>query len=312
MADLEPRRSLETAGYIGGLSAVTAWGANAVMMKYLTGAMPLPILNASRLLIATLCFLLIVGITRRSKGIPRLPPRVWLQIFVVGAIGTSFYQLLFAAGIKLSSASLTALVSSTNPVWIGLIGAAQYSLSAGRSGERLNKWQLIGIPVTILGVALLSWQSIAVANVAPLGVALLLTANFAWSVYTITSKPLFKYLSPLEFTAYSFALGGLPYLLFSAGAWSQPDVAQISGAAWFWVTVSALVAQVIGFIGWFSGTQRLGAAKVSVLLNITPIVGLALAALILGEQLTPLKILAAAVILVGVYLANRRVNPSSS
>ena len=101
------RESLETVGYIGGLTAVTAWGANAVMLKYLTGAMPLPILNASRLLIATLCFLLIVGTTRRDKGIPKLPARVWLQIFIVGAIGTSFYQYCFAAGIKLSSASLT-------------------------------------------------------------------------------------------------------------------------------------------------------------------------------------------------------------
>ena len=303
---------LETAGYIGGLTAVTAWGANAVILKYLTGAMPLAILNASRLVIATLCFLLIIGITRRNQGIPKLPPRVWLEVFIVGAIGTSFYQYLFASGIKLSSASLTALVSSTNPVWIGLIGAVQYSFSAGRVGERLNRWQLIGIPVTIIGVALLSWQSIAVANVAPLGVALLLIANFAWSVYTITSKSLFKHLTPLEFTAYSFALGSLPYLLLSAGAWSQPDVAQISASAWFWVVVSALVAQVIGFIGWFSGAQRLGAAKVSVLLNITPIVGLGLAALILGETLTPLKILAAAVILAGVYLANRRVTISSS
>ncbi len=306
------RPSLETAGYVGGLAAVTAWGANAVMLKYLTGAMPLPILNASRLLIATLSFLLIIGVVRRGKGIPKLPAQVWFQIFIVGAIGTSFYQYLFASGIKLSSASLTALISSTNPVWIGLIGATQYNLSAGRTGERLNRWQLIGIPVTILGVALLSWQSITVAKVAPLGVALLLIANFAWSVYTITSKSLFKYLSPLEFTAYSFALGGLPYLLLSAGAWSQPDVAQISGSAWFWVVVSALVAQVIGFIGWFSGTQRLGAAKVSVLLNITPIVGLALAALVLNERLTPLKIIAAAVILAGVYLANRRVAISSS
>ena len=78
------------------------------------------------------------------------------------------------------------------------------------------------------------------------------------------------------------------------------------------MVVSALVAQVIGFIGWFSGTQRLGAAKASVLLNVTPIVGLALAALVLNDTLTPLKIFAAAVILAGVYLANRRVTVSSS
>ena len=47
-------------------------------------------------------------------------------------------------------------------------------------------------------------------------------------------------------------------------------------------------------------------APFSVLLNVTPIVGLGLAALVLGETLTPVKIGAVIVIFVGVYLANRR------
>lgn len=108
------------------------------------------------------------------------------------------------------------------------------------------------------------------------------------------------------------ALGGLPYLLLSLPAWSGPGVAQISLTAWLWVIVSALLAQVIGFTAWFSATQKLGAARVSILLNITPIIALVLAALVLNERLTVLKIVAAAIIFLGVYLANRRVAPSSA
>jgi drug/metabolite transporter, DME family len=295
---VEPRSDLETAGYVGGIAAVTAWGANAVILKFLTGAMPIAILNASRLVMASALFLVIVGVLRRNRGVPKLPPRVWLGVAIAGFVGTSLYQFLFANGIKLSSASLTAMVSSTNPVWIGVIGTFL--------GQQLSRWQFIGIPVTILGVALLSWQSIATANVAPLGVGLLILSNIAWAVYTVASRGLFKYLPPLEFTAFSFALGALPYVLFTVGEWFKPEVAHISSLAWGWVVLSAIVAQVIGFIGWFVGTERLGAARVSVLLNITPVVGLLLAALVLGETLTPLKLGAIAVIFVGVYLANRR------
>ena len=244
-APAEPSRDLETTGYIGGIAAVTAWGANAVILKFLTGAMPISILNASRLLVASGFFLLILAVLRRGRGLPRLSTRVWLSIAVAGLIGTSLYQYLFATGIKLSSASLTAMVSSTNPVWIGIIGAF--------IGQRLSRWQLIGVPITIVGVALLSWQSIATANVAPLGVALLLLSNIAWAVYTILSRPLFRHLRPLEFTAFSLVLGALPYLLVTLPEWFKPEVTAIPANAWVWVTLSALLAQVIGFIGWFAG-----------------------------------------------------------
>jgi drug/metabolite transporter (DMT)-like permease len=299
--------TLETSGYIGGLVAVSAWGANVVILKFLTGAMPIELLNASRLLIASLSFLLIVGVLRVRKGFPRVPNQVWAMVFVSGAIGTSFYQYFFASGIKLSNASIASLLSSTNPVWIGVIGAAMSALTNGRQGERLNRWQLIGIPVTMLGVALLSWQGIVSANIAPLGVAFLIVSNLFWAIYTIASRPLFAHFTPLEFTAFSLFLGALPYLLFSLPTWSDPSLAQVPGSAWFWVVASALLAQVIGFTAWFSATQKLGAARVSILLNITPIVALALAALVLNERLTVLKVVAAVVIFLGVYLANRRV-----
>jgi drug/metabolite transporter (DMT)-like permease len=134
-------------------------------------------------------------------------------------------------------------------------------------------------------------------------VALLLASNFCWSVYTVMSRHLMQHLPPLEFTCVSFALGGLPFLLLSLPAWSE--VGTVPSSAWGWVVLSALIAQVVGFIGWFLGTQALGAARVSVFLNITPLVGVGLAAAFLNEKITLEKLLAGVVILFGVWLANR-------
>jgi drug/metabolite transporter (DMT)-like permease len=206
---------------------------------------------------------------------------------------TSFY---FANGIKLSSASITALISSTNPIWVGLLGTLV--------GQRLTRWQYIGVPVTMLGVGILSYSSVVGANVAPLGVGLLIASNFCWAVYTVMSRQLMQFISPLEFTCVSFALGGLPFVLLSLPAWSE--VGAVSSTAWLWVVLSALIAQVIGFIGWFTGTQALGAARVSVFLNITPLVGVGLAAAFLNERITLEKVLAGVVILFGVWVANRQ------
>ncbi len=288
--------SAERLGLAGALAAVTAWGANSVILKFLTGQMSVELLNASRIGIASLLFLAILAFLRRGQGLPKLTTRDWLGIAAVGFIGTSVYQLLFANGIKLSNASMTALISSTNPIWIGILGAFM--------GLGLTRWQFIGVPVTMLGVGILSYSSIVGANVQLLGVILLIASNMCWSVYTVMSRGLMQKINPLEFTALSFVLGGLPFLLFSVPAWSQASA--VSGGTWLWVILSAVLAQVIGFMGWFLGTQALGAARVSVFLNITPLVGVALAASFLGERITLEKVLAGLIILLGVWLANKK------
>jgi drug/metabolite transporter (DMT)-like permease len=288
----------ETTGYLGAIIAVTAWGANAVILKFLTGVMSVTLLNASRIAVASAIFLLIIGVLRRNQGFPKLEFKTWLGIAAIGLIGSSLYQLLFANGIRLSSASLTALTSSTNPIWVGILGAFL--------GQRLTRWQWIGIPITMIGVAFLSYSSIQNATVQPLGVALLIASNIGWAVYTVGSRAFMTKLPPLEFTAFSFVLGGLPFVLLTLPSWFAPEVAQIPSSAWLWVVLSALIAQVIGFIAWFTATSTIGASRTSVFLNITPLVGVALAATFLGERITLEKVLAGAVILLGVWLANRK------
>jgi drug/metabolite transporter (DMT)-like permease len=286
----------ERLGLAGALAAVTSWGANSVILKFLTGQMSVELLNASRILVASAFFLIIFVYLRRGKGFPKLKTQDWLAIAALGCVGTSLYQLLFANGIKLSNASITALISSTNPIWVGILGAFL--------GLGFTRWQFIGVPVTMLGVGLLSYSSIVGASVQPLGVVLLIASNMCWSVYTVLSRGLMQKINPLEFTCLSFILGGLPFVLFSLPAWSEASV--VSSSTWLWVVLSALIAQVIGFMGWFLGTQALGAARVSVFLNITPLVGVALAAGFLGEKITLVKVLAGLIILLGVWLANKK------
>ena len=271
----------ERLGLAGALAAVTSWGANSVILKFLTGQMSVELLNASRILIASAFFIIIFVFLRRGKGFPKLKTQDWLAIASLGFIGTSLYQLLFANGIKLSNASMTALISSTNPIWVGILGAFL--------GLGFTRWQFIGVPVTMLGVGLLSYSSIVGANVQPLGIGLLIASNMCWSVYTVLSRGLMQKINPLEFTCLSFVLGGLPFVLFSLPAWSGASV--VSSSTWLWVVLSALIAQVIGFMGWFLGTQALGAARVSVFLNITPLVGVALAAGFLGEKISDREVL---------------------
>ena len=290
--------SLENSAYAWSLTAVTAWGVNAVLLKFLTGVLPLQALNGVRMAVASVALLSITAfIRRKTTFLPKLETREWLLIALVGVLGTTLYQLLFSSGIKLSSASFSALVSSTSPIWVGLIGSF--------FGVKLTQNQLIGSGVAILGVLLLTRESLNL-GVDFLGVLLLLGSQVAWAFYTLASKPLMTKLAPLEFTGFTFALGSLPYLLYAIPVFFTPAVSNIPTQYWLGACGTALLAQVLGFVGWFTGANILGAARVSVMLNITPVVGVLLAALVLHEKLTVIEGVAALVILFGVYLANRK------
>ncbi len=290
--------NVETIAYFSALTAVTSWGINVVLLKFLTGVLPLAVLNGVRIAVAAVVLLFITAVVRRKTTfLPKLEPREWLIIGVVGVMGTSAYQFLFSSGIRLSSASFSALVSSTSPIWVALIGVF--------FKVRLSPNQILGSGVAILGVILLTYENLNL-GVNFLGVLLLLGSQIVWSIYTLASKPLMTRLEPLEFTGFTFALGSLPYLLYCLPVFFTPEIKNIAAPYWFGAALSAILAQVIGFIGWFTGAKTLGAARVAVMLNITPVVGVLLAALVLHEPLTLLEGVAALVIFAGVYLANRK------
>jgi drug/metabolite transporter (DMT)-like permease len=288
-----------TFAMLGAAGAAVSWGVNGVLLKILSGQLPIPALNTARLLSASIMLLALVAVTRKNNPWPKLEPRVWLQLALVGFVGTSIYQLMFATGIHLTGAGLSSLTSSTNPVWVGLLSAML--------GERLSKRQGFGVFLSVLGVIALSFKSFDPANhMDPLGVLMLIGSNIAWAVYTVAAKPLFKHLAALEFTAFSLALGGLPYILWNASSLFAPAVQRIHLETWATVVFSAFIAQVLGFLGWFNAARVLGPNRVSVFANLMPIIGVTLGATILGEAFGWLDAVSAVVILAGVYLANSR------
>jgi drug/metabolite transporter (DMT)-like permease len=289
-----------TLAMLGAAGASVCWGVNGVLLKILSGQLPIPVLNTARLLSASVMLLGIVAVTRnKNNPWPKLEPRVWLQVALVGFVGTSIYQLMFATGIHLPGARMSSLTSSTNPVWVGLLSAM--------FGERLTRRQGFGVLLSVSGVIALSLKSFDPANhMDPIGVLLLVGSNIAWAVYTVAAKPLFKHLAALEFTAFSLALGGLPYILWNASSLFAPAVQNIHLQTWATVVFSAFIAQVIGFLGWFNAARVLGANRVSVFANLMPIVGVTLGVMLLSEPFGWLDVVSAVVILAGVYLTNSR------
>ena len=98
----------------------------------------------------------------------------------------------------------------------------------------------------------------------------------------------------------SFAVVGL--------AQGSIDLA-LSGEAWLWLILIALVSTVVAVSAFFAGMRRVGPSEASILSTFEPPVTVVLAFLVLGERLTISQLAGGALVLTAVVLLQLRSTP---
>ncbi len=271
------------------------WGSNFVVLKFTfleiapMAFMPLRFLLASTLLLIVLA--------SRERTL-RLRREDYLKVALVGLVGTSLYQLLFINGVALTTASNSALILASTPAFIALINRIS-------GHERLDRRGWLGIALAFLGILLIieSADGVEWGSATLVGDLLVLVAAICWSLYSVLSAPLLRVYSPLRVTALSTAIGTIPLLLLGSPAVWVQDWSRVGARGWMGLAFSSALAIVVAYVIWNVGVRRIGGARTATYNNLTPVVASLVAALFLNEAITPLKILGAAVIFVGLYFA---------
>jgi drug/metabolite transporter (DMT)-like permease len=277
--------------YLGVFATVFLWGSNVVLLKWLLGFMPAATINVTRFAVAGV---LLLALTLWRDGWPRWDRRTWLSVAVLGVVGNSVFQEFFLLGISHSPAGVSGVVNGVVPVLVVTIGAAL--------GQRPSRQQWLGVAVSLVGLILLTSQTLVPGSPLTLGgLGLLFLAALAWSSYTLGNRPLSARLGAVPFVSWALVLGCLPYLI-----WNVPRLAPVQAplVVWLGVVGSALGANVFAYLAWANGARVLGATQTSVLNNLAPAIALILSALLLGERLPPLAWGAAGIIIAGVLLTN--------
>ena len=116
--------------------------------------------------------------------------------------------------------------------------------------------------------------------------------------------------SPEKATTAAYLLGTLmllPVAVLATPFSPRPNL-------WHWAPWLAIVLQgifgAIAHVWWYEGVRLVGASRTAIFANLQPVVGLALAYLVLGETLEPAEIAGALAVLAGVALTTRRQKPA--
>ncbi len=175
--------------------------------------------------------------------------------------------------------------------------------------ERVGPLRWAGVVVAFLGVAAMNFDPAVLAQGLPL--AMIVTAAACYGLGTVLVRRIGGGVDAWSMQAW-IALATAPTMAAGSLLFERGQVEAITSAPWYaWAAVAfgALVSSVVANAFMFRLVQKYEVSRTTPYLLMTPLISFALAALILGDTITP-QILAGAAATIGgvalVALAERR------
>lgn len=206
-------------------------------------------------------------------------------------------SLCYAFAVRMIGPSVTTVLLYTYPALVSVIGWLFLS-------ERFPPRRIAAVLLTFCGCALAAGVFASGTPIAPLGVALGLGAGLGYAVFNVLSFRTMRRTPRLTLMAYTFALSAVEMALVAAWSGTLPTVGTWTLTAWGAEALIVAVPTFAAIMLYLGGIQRMGAAQAAIVSTLELPFAVVFAALAFpAEQLSPLQLLGAAVVLGGVVLA---------
>ena len=236
------------------------------------------------------------------------PRRLWadswqdeLQLAAAGLCGGSLYFLTENTALELAPASNVSLIVCTAPLWTALLASLR------DHSERMSRHQTIGIAAACAGVVLVVCNGQFVLRLSPRGDLLALAAAFCWVGYSLLMKRIGPNYSTLFITRKVFFYGLLtilPVLCIAPPTFDWARLAQ--PVVWGNLLFLGLIASMLCYVLWNTALRHLGVVRTTNYGYLNPLTTMIAASLCIDERITPIALLGAGLILVAMWLAERK------
>jgi drug/metabolite transporter (DMT)-like permease len=288
------------------ICCVLFWGFSFVSTKIAIVVFPPMSLGMLRFAIA-LIFLYFIKLKLAPSE--KLRVRDIPMLCAAGLFGVTLYFFFENNGIALVSASEASIAVSSIPVlimiteWIsGKIKA--FKRKSDNSGNfeypTLRGRQWIGCFISIAGVWLVAGVSFAISG-SIRGYIYMTGAAFSWVAYSFLTRSLFSRCSVIYIVFWQSLAGFICFIPFSVMElknWGEPEINVIAHVVFLAVFCSAL-----GHWFYVKAMETLNVTISGIFLNLIPVITVIAGFFTLGDRLTLLQWLGAALVIAGVYLA---------
>ena len=224
-----------------------------------------------------------------------------LRMLALGVTGGSLYFLAENEAMNYTTTTNTSLIVCSCPLVTTLLVSVFYRELRPRG------WQVVGMLMAVIGMAIVVLNGRFVLHLSPLGDMLALVACLCWAVYSLLMIPANNRYDAVFITRKVFFYGLvtiLPYYLLVPGfppleVLTRP---QVVGNLLF----LGFFASMLCFLVWAWVLKRLGTVVATNYVYLNPLSTIFFAWWLLSEQITACFLLGAVLIVIGMFLADRK------
>ncbi|MBT8307836.1 MAG: DMT family transporter [Maribacter sp.] len=276
------------------------WGSSFILIKKALLGLSALQLGSLRIVFAS-TFLFVFG----YKSIRRLTLSDWKWIIMAGLLSSFFPPFLFALAQTELDSGVTSIFNSVVPLFTTVVGITLF-------GALITKRQVVGVIIGLLGTLALILT----------GMELDLDQNYWYSIFILLSalgyalniniiKKHLAHLSPLAVTTGSFAVAFVPALaivFYSGFFYAIPSDLEMQNALWYLLALAFLGTAIanIYFNKLIHLSNPVFAASVTYTIPIVAVFW----GVWDGESINFYQLLGGVIILLGVYLVNRKKRPT--
>lgn len=272
------------------------WGSTYLLNKIAVVEIAPLYLGAIRFILAGILIFIIAKILGHKLAITRAQ---LINTLIAGFLFLTYGNGVFVWSLKYIDSGFAALIAATQPLMVLLL---MWMID----GKKIKKMSMVGVVLGIVGIYLLvSQNELASQEGSTIGILMMFSTILIWSLASIFVS---KANLPSNFfvnSGYQMIIGGLLMLLFSLALgeeWSTPQT--WSSAAQFSLIVLIIFGSILAFTSFNYLLKVVSTEKVATSAYVNPIIALFLGWYILDEIITIQSVIAAAVLLIGVYFIN--------
>lgn len=277
-------------------SIYVIWGSTYLLNKIAVGELAPFFLASIRFTTAGLLIFLISKILGKSLTITR---KQLLNTFIVGVLFLSFGNGVIVWALKYVDSGFAALEISAQPLVVLL-------LMRLLQGKRIKKMSLVGVAFGVTGIILLVSQKQIVAQEGTvMGMIMIFACMLSWAYGSLFVG---KADLPENFfvnTGYQMVTGGITLAIMSV-AFGEEWIAPTNwGESVQWSMLLLITfGSIVAFTSFNYLLKTVSPDKVATSTYVNPIIALFLGWYFLDEQITTQSLVAAAILLTGVYFIN--------
>ena len=233
---------------------------------------------------------------REFRSMPKgyMTLKLWLYVFMLGALNVCVSMVFFQIGVEGLNASTAGVIICSNPIFIMLIAHMT------TTDEKINRYKALALVLGAAGLTFMIRPWEMQEGNTPAGMFFLLAAAVTFALYSVLGGKTVARVGVFTQTSVSFLFGSL-VLLCMLPVLGRPIIDGVAENIGILLYISVVVTGA-GFLLYFLAIKQSNATTASIVFFLKPVIAPILAVLIIGDVITYNMYIGIALILAASYI----------